>query len=162
MAVLLALAVGGSDENDKISNSLNEINSGISDINSGIGDMNNFMQDGSYNQDDITSNMPSNSDVSDITAESLDQIFNNIKDAFTSSSYKDVEIKLPFVKSGSIVIPADLTSKYVPSIILNLVQMFYWFLISRFIYKDVTNYIDKLKSGDVFNGTDTNIKADML
>lgn len=148
MAVLLA-TVGN---NEQINNSLNEINQGLTDLNSGISDLNNsmsdtnnFLKDENYSQDSITGNMPSNSGVSDITAESLNNIFNIIKDTFTSNNYRDIEIGVPFT-GQSITVPSDLTESHVPTVIISLIRMTYFFLISRFIYKDIVNYVDKLKS----------------
>lgn len=152
----------GSDSNEQINNSLNEINSGISDINNSISDTNNFIKDEDYSPDSITNGMPSNDSVNDITAESLDNFFNLIKNAFTSSDARDIVIYLPFVEDAFITIPVDLLSSHLPSVILSLIHSFYWFIISVFIYKDIVNYIDKLKSGDILGGTQTNIKADML
>ena len=114
-----------------------------------MSDTNNFLKDENYSQDSITGNMPSNSGVSDITAESLNNIFNIIKDTFTSSNYRDIVIGVPFTDQ-TITVPSDLTESHVPTVILSLIRMTYWFLISRFIYKDIINYIDKLKSRRYF------------
>lgn len=129
-------------------------------IQDSLGDMNNFFQDGSYNQGTITDNMPS-SDVDDITSAPLDNFFTALKDAFTSDNYIDIVIDLPFV-DGSITIPADFLYDKVPASIVSLIQLVYWFMISRYIFLDVTHYIDKMKSGDIISTSETDIKADML
>ena len=127
-----------------------------------INDMSNFMQDDNFSSDSITNNMPNSNEFNDITENGFDNIFNTLRNTFTSSNYQDVVFVVPFSNGQTITLPSDLTEKIVPTAIASLIQMVYWYLIARFIVKDIARYIEKAKSGDIFNSSDTNIKTDML
>lgn len=71
-------------------------------------------------------------------------------------------IPIPFTNK-SIEIPNDiLSSRIRNTFIYTFIQLFWWYIIGRFIVKDILSYIDKLQSGEIISHTDTNIKADML
>lgn len=152
----------------ELNNTMNEVNSSVQQVgeavdkvNESITETNDFLQDSSFSQDSITDNMPSNSSVNDTTSASLDNIFTMLRNSFTGTDLKDFVFVVPFSEQ-EIVIPYDITLNIVPDVIKNLIQMVYYFVISRFIYKDIVAYFDKMKSGDIVSATDTNIKADML
>lgn len=133
----------------------------LDNINSSINDTNDFLKDDSYDQQGIADSMPSNTGVNDVTEQPLDNLFNSLRNAFTSTDYVDLVIDLPFVNQ-SITIPYDFISSHIPTSIVSLIQLVYWFVISRFIFKDINSYISKLKSGDITDSHEGNIKADML
>lgn len=46
--------------------------------------------------------------------------------------------------------------------IITIIQAFWWYIISRFIIKDIMRKIRKIKQGNFESIQDTNIKEDML
>lgn len=133
----------------------------INNINNNTNEINNFLQDDTYDENSILDNMPENN-MNDITAQGIDNIFTTLRQAFTNDSAIDFVFVIPFTNGDEIRIPATLTENIVPDIIKNLIRLVYWFLISRYIIKDIASYIDKTKSGDILSHTDTNIKTEML
>lgn len=87
-----------------------------------------------------------------------------IKRLFGASSgvSSPIVIPIPFTDKN-ITIPNDLVfSRINGTFVLTIIQLFWWYIIGRFIVKDIISYIDRLKSGEIISHTDTNIKADML
>lgn len=125
-------------------------------------DMNNFLQD--ENVDD-TSIQITQDTTTDITANISDNIFNTLMNAFTSNSTGSVSFNL-FGKD--ITLQGNTTSNLLTTInatvILNIINSFWYFLFAYFIYKDINKFIENIKSGDILTAknTDTNIKANML
>lgn len=127
-----------------------------------INDMSNFMQNDNYSTNTITDNMPNSNEYQDITESGFDNIFTTLRNTFTSDNYQDVVFTIPFTNGKTITLPSNLTENIVPETIKTLIQMVYWFIIARFIVKDIAKYIENAKSGDIFSTSDTNIKTDML
>ena len=102
---------------------------------------------------------------SDITENGISQVFTTFYNAFTSDSAKDLVIPIPFTDKN-IVVHSDMLenalsgSVFKPLIVL--IKAFYWYLISRFIYLDISKKINKIKSGNVESVENNNIKEDML
>lgn len=121
--------------------------------------INDFLNDtsvdsGSYNQSSTT--------VPDSGSTDLDGAFNTLKNIFTSSQARDILLPLPFV-DDSITIPSNLTSSILGNTaIVTIIQLVYNFILASFIVKDVNKYITRLKDGSIIDGTDSNVKADML
>ena len=46
--------------------------------------------------------------------------------------------------------------------IINIIQAYYWYIISRFIITDIMGKIRKIKQGNLENLQNSNIKEDML
>lgn len=92
---------------------------------------------------------------SDITENGISQVFTTFYNAFTSDSAKDLLFPshdmLENALSGSVFKP-----------LIVLIKAFYWYLISRFIYLDISKKINKIKSGNIENVENNNIKEDML
>lgn len=104
-------------------------------------------------------------DTSDITEAGISQIFTTVYNAFTSDNAQNLVIPIPFTNKN-IVIEADMLKNALSGSIFKplivLIKAFYWYLISRFIYLDISKKIDKIKSGDIENVENNNIKEDML
>lgn len=147
---------------NNLNNTINNQTTIIQEQTNTINDMSNFMQDDSYSSDSITDNMPNNDEFQDVTENGFDNIFTTLKNAFTSDNYQDVVFTVPFSNGQTITLPSNLTENIIPTAIKTLIQMVYWYFIARFIVKDIANYIEKAKSGDIFTSSDTNIKTDML
>lgn len=146
-----------------------EINQGIENLNENINELNNtqqetndFLKDDTYDKNDIVSNMPSSDEYSDPTSSGFDNIFTSFRNAFTTNDVQSVIFEIPNSNGQTIEIRADLVSSHVPSPILLLIQSFYWFLICRYILKDISSTVEKAKSGEILDSNDGNIKTDLL
>lgn len=124
--------------------------------------INGFLQNSDYDPNSIINSMPSSSSYNDVTSSGVDNIFTTLRNTFTSNNYTDFVFTVPFTNGKTITIPSTLTENIIPETIKNIIQMVYWFMISRYIIKDIASYIEKAKSGDIFTKSDTNIKTDML
>lgn len=139
------------------------ISSGINNINNNIEDTNSFLKDDSYDKDNIIDNMPSSSEYSDPTEDGINNIFISLKNAFTSTETQTVRFYVPFSNGQYIDIPSDLVTSKLPEPILMLIQTFYWYIIGKFIIKDIAKIVEKAKSGEILDsGSDGNIKTDLL
>lgn len=83
-----------------------------------------------------------------------------MRTAFVTSNSQSVIFPLPH--GGNITIPPDITSSKIPSLLVGLIQSVYWFIIARYIIKDVANYVENAKSGEILDSNDGNIKTDLL
>lgn len=91
----------------------------------------------------------------------LNDLFTNIRNAFTGDTYTDFVFTFPF-SGESITIPSNYIESHIPSVILNLIRLFYWYIISRFMLKDVFRSVDKMRQGDWFLRSESNIKTEVL
>lgn len=103
------------------------------------------------------------SDISDPTDSGFDTIFQLVYNAFTGSS-SGVSFKLPYL-DYELTVPPNFLSQTLNNAGLNflvtIIQSFWWFAVSYYIYKDINRYIDKIKSGDL-TSDDGNIKTEVL
>lgn len=140
-----------------------EINSGINNLNDTMQETNDFLKDDSYNKSEISSNMPNSDSYTIPTNEGFNNIFTSFINAFTTEQTTTVRFYIPFTNGAYIDIPSDLTISKIPAPLLLIIQTFYWFMICRYIVKDIASYAEKAKSGDIITGsTDTNIKTEIL
>lgn len=147
-----------------------EINQGINNLNENINELNNtqqetndFLKDDSYDKNNITDNMPSSSEYQSPTDSGIDNIFTSFMNAFTSTQTQTVRFEFPNSNGQYVDIRSDLVTSKIPQPILILIQSFYWFVIARYIVKDVAHTAEKAKSGEILDDTsDGNIKTDLL
>lgn len=139
-------------------------NQKLDDVNEELGELNDFISDTSSN--DSSYNQTSTS-VTDNTSNKVDTIFTDFQNALTSDDYAvDVVLPIPFTNKN-ITIPSNFVKVQLNKLpghyaITSIIEVFWWYVIGRFIIKDILKYIDNLKSGDILKNSDTNIKADML
>lgn len=131
-------------------------------IDNGVSNIDSFLNDDKTDTSTITDNMPSAPDLENPTENGFNNIFDTLRSAFTGQNYRDLEFEIPFTNGKKITIPSNLTEQHVPTTIVVLIRMVYWFFISRFIVKDIAGYVEKAKSGDIFDSKESNIKTDML
>lgn len=137
--------------------------SGINSIYQSQREMNVFFNNRNYNPSNITDNMPSSSQYVDPTESSFNNIFQSLYNAFTNNNTQTVRFVIPFTNDQYIDIPSDLVTSRLPSVIIVLIQSFYWFIICRFIVKDISKIVEKAKSGEILDSSsDGNIKTDLL
>lgn len=116
------------------------------------------------NVEDSSIDLPTDSS-NDITQEGIDGIFTNMYNAFCSGTAKDIVFPIPFTDKN-----ITLSANYVRQMLSNnggswvitLIEAFWWYLISRFIIKDIANKVTKIKSGNIDSLENNNIKGDML
>lgn len=139
-----------------------DTNQGINDLNNSVNETNEFLKDDSYNQQGIVNNMPSSEEYSDPASSGLLTIFNSLKNAFTSTSNEPVRFYIPFTNGNYIDLPPDLTISHVPQPILFIIRALYWYIICRYIVKDISNTANKAKSGELLDSKDGNIRTELL
>lgn len=97
----------------------------------------------------------------DIAEGGIDSIFTTIKNTFTSSGGVDVVVPVPFTDK-SFTIPSNMVEEACPNWIKIIIKAFWWYIISVFIVSDISNKINKIKSGNIENLENSNIKESML
>ena len=134
--------------------------SGINSLYKSQQEMNNFLNDNSYNSNN---NMPNSSEYTSPTDSGIDSIFTALYNAFTTNQTQTVRFVIPFTNEQYIDIPSDLITSRLPQVIIILIQSVYWYVICRYIVKDIASIAEKAKSGEILDGSsDGNIKTDLL
>lgn len=142
-------------QQEQINNNLDNVNENLQKINDSINNP---------NVDDSSIILPTDN-TNDITADGLNGIFTSIYNAFCSGQAKDIVFPIPFTDKN-----ITLSANYVRQMlttsnatwVITIIEAFWWYIISRFIIKDITNKITKIKSGNIEDIESTNIKGDML
>lgn len=116
------------------------------------------------NIDDSNIALPS-IETNDITEDGIDNIFTAIYNGLTSGEARDIVLPFPFTNK-SIIIPANYTEQFLTTSVFSpiylIIQAFYWYIIARFIVKDIASKFEKIKSGNIENLENNNIKTEML
>ena len=121
----------------------------------------------SLNNSDVEfsdSSLPSDN-TEDITQEGINGIFSNIYNAFCSGSAQDIVFPIPFTEKEITLSPnyvRQMLSSSNADWIITILETFWWYIISRFIIKDISKKITKIKSGNIENIENDNIKEEML
>lgn len=116
----------------------------------------------------IDSNLPSNlptDNTQDTTTSGVNNIFDFLKNAFTTGTAKDIVIPVPFTQKNFTIqanFLQNILSKTDFAWVSNIINLFWWYMISVFIVKDISSKFTKIKGGDIENIQDNNIKEDML
>ena len=152
---------------------LDSINSNTQNINTSIQnqtaqqhqdseDIKNTLTDNSV--EDIDTSAIQNSDsTQDITSDGFDNIFTSIQNAILDDSYHSVDINIPFINMPLTISKSSIFGNFSGlSVIENLCSMVWYFLVSSFIVKDISKKINAIKSGNIENVQNTNIKEDLL
>lgn len=110
------------------------------------------------------SSLPSDN-TEDITQEGINGIFTSIYNAFCTGSAQDIVFPIPFT-GKEITLSANYVREMLNSSnanwVINFIEVFWWYIISRFIIKDISKKITKIKSGNLENIENDNIKEEML
>lgn len=138
----------------------------LQNINENIKKTNDFLTDSNIDNSNV--NTPSQPSQNDPTSAGFDNIFNSFKSAFTDSSQSEMSITIPFA-NRSFYLTSDFLSRYLKDVkfignvgFLDFVHMFWLFVFSLYIVKDVEKVVEKIKNGDIATSSDTNIKTEML
>lgn len=124
--------------------------------------INDYINNKGYNTGAIIGNMPNSSGYNSPTDSGINSIFTALYNAFTSTETQSVRFYFPYSNDSYIDIPSDLVTSKLPSSILFIIQTVYWFVICRFIIKDIAGIAQKAKSGEILDGSSDNIKTDLL
>lgn len=163
-AYILNLTTQEEDEINQDSNKqlLSDINNNQQQTTQAINNLENTITDS--NVEDNSIYLPTDN-TNDITQEGLNGIFTSIYNAFCTGQAQDIVFPIPFTNKN-ITLQANYVSQMLQnsgaSWVITIIQAFWWYLISRFIVTDITNKITKIKSGNIEDIENTNIKGDML
>lgn len=100
--------------------------------------------------------------TTDITESGFNSIFTIIRNTFTSSSSQDLVLVIPFTGKSFTINFSNVYGGFNSGIVGTLITLFWWYLVSVFIVKDISNKISKIKSGNIESIENTNIKEDIL
>lgn len=120
--------------------------------------------DTSINNSDVSadsSTLPSDN-TNDITDDGFNNIFTQFYNTFTSGTAKDLVITIPFTGKSFTVNTANVYGNADLGFVKTLIQLFWYFVISYFIVQDVGKKINKIKSGNIEDVQEDNIKEDLL
>ena len=143
-------------------NTINEQTTAINEQTNSINEQNNFLQAEPDSQDFSSSDLPSDN-TQDITQSGVNNIFTMFYDTFTRPANGDDMIEVPVPFTGKkFYIMSNYTSSYVPTDVKSIINMFWYFVVSVYIVKDILNKIQKIKTGDMESMQNSNIKGDLL
>ena len=99
----------------------------------------------------------------DITQDGFNSIFNTLQTYFTSNNGGSLTITLPFVNKTITISKATVFGNFKQlSAIENFASLAWYFVISLYIVKSIQKMINKIKSGNLEDVVDNNVKADIL
>lgn len=120
--------------------------------------------DSSINNSDVSadsSSLPSDN-TTDITSDGFNNIFNQLYNTFTSQTAQDLVITIPFTNKSFTINSKTVYDGANLGFVKTLIEIFWYFIISYFIVQDIAKKINKIKSGDIENVQQDNIKEDLL
>ena len=141
---------------------INEQTDAINEQTDAINEQTDYLQDDTINNNSIY--LPQDN-TNDITSDGVNNIFNSIYTAFCTGQAQDIIFPVPFTNKFITLSPNYLYNMLYnngATWVITIIQAFYWYIISRFIVKDIINKITKIKSGNLEAIENSNIKGDML
>lgn len=149
--------------NDSVVNAINNSNQSITnEISNSSQDVINNMNNNDVN--DVDTDGILNADTTqDITQTGFDTIFTTLRDYFTTNKNSSMSLNLPFVNKTIVISKSTIFGnfKQLPTI-ENLASVVWYFVISLYIVKQLEHIINKIKSGNLEQSVDNNVKADIL
>lgn len=142
---------------------LYEMQESLDNIDETLDNSYNYMTDEPSSSSFSSSDLPSDSGVTDPTSSYVDGIFTTLYNRFTRDvgANDNLTINIPFTNK-SFVIPYDYTSQFVPSGLKTFINTFWYFAFSIIIFKDIAHKFNKIRAGDIENLQNSNIKEDIL
>lgn len=145
-----------SDPNVDYTESLDIINSNISN---GFNVIDNTLTNSNINLDN---NLPT-IQFQDITQFGFGELFTKIQNAFTKEDIgASVKFTIPFVNQTFTIDFFTIYSNFNLKFVTQIVTPFWYFIVSLYIIKDIAKQLNKLKSGNVDNVANENVKEDLL
>lgn len=128
-----------------------------------LDNINNSINDPSIDTESL--DLPS-MNFNDPTALGIDTIFQGIYTVFTfEGEPSDIVFPIPYTNQNITIDPDyihDLLENNNGSILLGLANAFWFYVICRFVVKDMARRVEKFEFGDVEHIVEHNIKADMM
>lgn len=152
-----------SEERLEIANSIDKNGNKIKNsIDKSTTDINNNMNNNDVSEVD-TSGITNSDTTVDITQDGFNSIFTTLQNYFTSNNGGSLTLTIPFVNKSITISKATVYGNFKQlSTIENLASLVWYFVISLYIVKQVQKMINKIKSGNLEDVVDNNIKADIL
>lgn len=130
-------------------------------------ELNNFMKSEDVDQDAY--NYPTNNPTQDPTTDGINNIFNKFYSRITNWDSSNINVYIPFANK-TFTIPANASEQLLAkfsnmglgSTLKSLINAVWFYVLARYIIKDVQKYADGLKTGEILTKSDTNIKTEML
>lgn len=147
---------------ENIESSLEDLNDTLEDTNDKLDTINDTITDDTV--ESSASDLPS-TNVTNPTENGIDNIFTSIYNAFCVGEAQDIIFPIPFTNKNITLSPyyvRDMLNNNNAGWIYTLIQAFWGYLIGRYIVSDISKKIDKIKSGNIENVENTNIKEEML
>ena len=155
---------------NSVNNNINNMNSNISsqanqtrqEIEKSTDKINNNLNNNDTSEID-TSGITNSDTTVDITQGGFNSIFTTLQNYFTSSSGGSLTLTIPFVNKSFTISKSSVYGNFKQlSTIENLASLVWYFVISLYIVKQVQKMINKIKSGNLEDVVDNNVKADIL
>lgn len=150
-------------QNTTINNSINQQGDNIKNsIDKSTTDINNNLNNNDVS--DVDTSGITNSDTTvDITQDGFNSIFNTLQTYFTSDNGGSLTLTLPFVNKSITISKSSVFGNFKQlSTIENFASLLWYFVISLYIVKSIQKMINKIKSGNLEDVVDNNVKADIL
>lgn len=152
-----------SEERMEIANSIDNNGNKIKNsIEKSTTDINNNINNNDTSEID-TSGITNSDTTVDITQDGFNSIFTTLQNYFTSNNGGSLTLTIPFVNKSITISKSSVYGNFKQlSTIENLASLVWYFVISLYIVKQVQKMINKIKSGNLEDVVDNNIKADIL
>lgn len=142
-----------------IRNAIVSTNEKLDKTNQKLDDVNKNITDTNINAD--SSSLPTDN-THDITENGFNNIFNLLYNTFTTQTAQDLVITIPFTKKSFTINSQTVYTGVDLGFVKTLIESFWYFTISYFIVHDISKKINKIRSGDIENVQQDNIKEDLL
>lgn len=148
---------------DNVVNAINQSNANITnEISNSTDKINNNLNNNDTSEID-TSGITNSDTTVDITQDGFNSIFTTLQTYFTSNNGGSLTLTIPFVNKSITISKATVYGNFKQlSTIENLASLVWYFVISLYIVNQVQNMINKIKSGNLEDVVDNNVKADIL
>lgn len=154
-SVVSALEIALQNQTNSINNAINTQGQNITNS---IDNLTNTITDDNVTVD---SDLPT-SDTNDITLDGFNSIFDTIRNAFTTQNSADVVLPIPFTDKSITINYSNVFGAFTFGVLSNIINAFWFFVVSLFIAKDIKYKINKIKSGNIEDVETSNIKGDLL
>ena len=151
------------EQGTTINNSINEQGTNIKNsIDKSTTDINNNINNNDTSEID-TSGITNSDTTVDITQDGFNSIFTTLQTYFTSNNGGSMVLNIPFTNKSITISKSTVYGHFKQlSTVENLASLVWYFVISLYIVKQVQKMINKIKSGNLEDVVDNNIKADIL
>lgn len=128
-------------------------------IDKNFADLGSTITDSNINLDN---NLPT-IQIQDITQVGFGELFTKIRDAFTKDDIGAyITFTLPFVNKTFTLSFYNIYGNFNLTVVKQIVTPFWYFVVSLYIVKDIAKQLNKLKSGNIDNVANENVKEDLL